>query len=90
MSFPEDQRQEIVDATPPHAPVVAAGEGAPQHVDRLGFQHFVVLGEGVEELLLAANRRVAEILREESEKVLKKVLDEASNVMKNQYSRSDV
>ena len=43
-----------------------------------------------EQLLLEANRRVAEILREESEKVLKKVLDEASNVMKNQYSRSDV
>ena len=47
-------------------------------------------GEGVEEMLLAANGRIAQILREESEKVLKKVLDEASNVMKNQYSRSDV
>lgn len=47
-------------------------------------------GEAVEELLLAANRRIADILREESQKVLKQVLDEASNQMKNQYSRSDV
>jgi len=45
--------------------------------------------ERIQELLLAANHRTTEILREEAEKVLKQVLDETSNIMKNQYSRSD-
>jgi len=42
-----------------------------------------------EAILLEANRKVAKILREESQIVLKQVLDEASNLMKNQFSRSD-
>ena len=44
----------------------------------------------VEKILLAGNGKIADILKEESQKVLKQVLDEASNLMKNQYSRSDV
>ena len=46
--------------------------------------------ESAEEIMLEANRKVAQILRRESQSVLKKVLDEASNIMRNQYSRSDV
>ena len=46
--------------------------------------------ESAEEIMLEANRKVAQILRRESQSVLKKVLDEASNFMRNQYSRSDV
>lgn len=45
--------------------------------------------EVIQEILLEANHSVAQILRKETQKVLKQVLDEASNVMKNQYSRSD-
>jgi dipeptidase len=45
--------------------------------------------ETAEAILLEANRKVAKILREESQIVLKQVLDEASNLMKNQFSRSD-
>ena len=45
--------------------------------------------ERVTEILLDANRQNAQILREASEKVLEKVLNEASNIMRNQYSRSD-
>ena len=43
----------------------------------------------VQALLLAANHQTAEILREETQKVLKLVLDEATSVMKNRFSRSD-
>ena len=46
--------------------------------------------ESAEEIMLEANRKVAQILRRESQSVLKQVLDEASNIMRNQYSRSDV
>lgn len=45
--------------------------------------------ETAEAILLEANGKVAQILREESQTVLKQVLDEASNMMKNQFSRSD-
>lgn len=43
----------------------------------------------VQEFLLEANHRIAQILREEDKKVLLQVLDEASNRMTNRYSRSD-
>ena len=45
--------------------------------------------EDVQQLLVDANRSIEKILREETEKILGKVLDTASNHMKNAYARSD-
>lgn len=43
----------------------------------------------VTKIMEKANEEIAEMLRAEANKVLKAVLDESSNNMKNQYSRSD-
>ena len=51
----EDHGQEIVDAAAPHAPVVAAGEGAADHVQLFILQHFVVIGKRLVELVLRAH-----------------------------------
>lgn len=46
-------------------------------------------GPEIRILLENANEKVAEMTREETDAVLKKVLDAAGNNMKNQYARSD-
>ena len=45
-------------ASAPHAPVVPAGEGFPDHGDPLVLQKSVVRGEAVEELILRPHRTV--------------------------------
>ncbi len=46
--------------------------------------------EEAQEILLAANDRIGELLRKEADKTLDTVLQQASDGMKNRYARSDV
>ena len=46
--------------------------------------------KAIQEKLAAANEEIAAMVKKEAEKTLKKVLDESSNKMRNQYARSDV